>query len=208
MSACWSCHEQAGEGVFCEACGKIQPARPKDAFALLGLGAPRFHVDEKEVDKAWREQSRKVHPDRFAKADARERRFALEQTSALNEARKTLRDPVRRAGYLFRREGLSVPGEKAGTPGAGEVLPLEFYEQVMEDREALVEAKTQGPEAVQRLVERIEKQKAEVLRSIDSAFTSWEKGAGRGALEPAVVELAKVRYFDRFMDEVAGRPHD
>ena len=96
MTPCWSCQTPTDD-LFCPSCGKLQPARPKDAFAVLGLGAPRFHLEAQAVEKAWRELSRKVHPDRFAKADAKERRFSLEQTTRLNDARKTLKNPVKRA---------------------------------------------------------------------------------------------------------------
>lgn len=206
--SCWSCSNPPGDGAFCASCGKIQPGRPRDPFAVLGLGAPRFHLDEATLEKAWRDLSRKLHPDKFAKADAKERRFSLEQTTILNDARKTLKNPVKRAEHLFRSEGLAVLSDEAGTPGAGSRLPLEFYEEVMEDREALLEAKTEGPDAVRTLADRITARRTATLATVDAAFTAWEKGGGKAALEPAVVELAKLRYFDRFLDEVEGKPHD
>lgn len=208
MSDCWSCQQATANEAFCPACGKLQPARPRDPFAVLGLGTPRYHLDEKTVEKAWRERSRKLHPDRFAQADARERRFSLEQTTQLNDARKTLKNPVKRAEHLFKTAGFTVPGDEAGKPGAGQVLPLEFYEQVMEDREALMDAKLEGPEAVEALASRVRTQKAQTLAVVEAAFTDWETNGDTKALEPAVVELAKVKYFDRFIDEVEGRPHE
>lgn len=208
MIPCWSCQQDTQAEPVCPACGKLQPARPRDAFAVLGLGTPRYHLDEQAIEKAWRELSRKVHPDRFAKADPRERRFALEQTTQLNDARKTLKHPTRRAEYLFKQAGYTVPGEEAGKHGAGEVLPLEFYEQVMDDREALGEARQQGPEAVQKLADRVLAQKEQTLSLVEAAFTAWEASGDSQVLAPAVVELAKVKYFDRFIDEVEGRPHE
>lgn len=208
MSDCWACHEATREESFCPSCGKIQPARPRDPFETLGLGAPRYHLDEKDVEKAWREKSRKLHPDRFAQADARERRFALEQTTQLNDARKTLKDPIRRAEHLFKRAGLEVPGDTAGQHGAGELLPLEFYEQVIEDREALEDARDQGQEAVQALAERVNADKAKTLAVVEAAFTAWESTDDASVLKSALPEFAKVRYFNRFIDEVEGHPHE
>ena len=61
----------------------------------------------------------------------------MEQTTALNEAYKTLKDPVRRAFYLLKLHGVDLDREDAG---AQKDMPLEFLEEVMELREALDEA--------------------------------------------------------------------
>ena len=63
---------------------------------------------------SYRELSLQLHPDRFAQADAQERRLSLEQTTALNEAYKTLKDPVRRAFYLLKLHGVDLDREDAG----------------------------------------------------------------------------------------------
>jgi molecular chaperone HscB len=189
------------------ACGKIQPGRPRDFFALLGQ-APRFHLDEAALEKSYRDLSRRVHPDKFAKADPRERRFSIEQTTLLNQAYKTVRDPITRASQLLQANGFAIPTDEAGKPGAGERLPLDFYEEVMEDREALAEAKTTNQAAVDALGARISAKRDAALATIDQAFTAWEASGDRAVLAPAAIELAKLRYYARFLDEVEGKPHD
>lgn len=206
MPTCWSCPADTNNAPFCPACGKIQPGRPRDLFSVLGV-APRFHLETATLEKSHRELSRLLHPDRFAKADARERRFSLEQSTALNQAIKTLKDPVARAEYLLRKEGYVLATDEAGKPGAGEKLPLAFYEEVMEDREALMDAKGEGPQAVQKVADKILARRATALTTVDAAFTRWEATGEREALAPAVSELAKLRYYARFLDEVEGRPH-
>jgi len=207
MAACWSCNQEAGEEPFCASCGKVQPARPRSFFAVLGLPA-KFHLDEAALEKNYRDLSRKVHPDKFAKALPRERRFSLEQSTLLNQALKAVRDPVARAEYLLKTNGLPVPSEEAGKAGAGERLPMEFYEEVMEDREALLEAKTSGPDEVQKLASKITARRDAALSTIDRAFTTWEGNGDKSVLEPAATELAKLRYYARFLDEVEGKPHE
>jgi molecular chaperone HscB len=207
MASCWSCGSESGPEPFCVACGKIQPARERDAFAFLGA-LPRFHVDRPALEARFRELSKKLHPDRFAKADARERRFSLEQTTLLNKAWKTLKDDTLRAEQLLRMHGLKVASDEAGTPGAGGRLPLSFYEQVMEDREALDEAKGTSPEAVQALAAKVVARRDASLALVDAAFTTWESTGDVAALAPAETELAKLRYEARFLDEVEGRAHD
>lgn len=207
MATCWACGQDNGNGAFCAACGKIQPGRPRDFFELMGLER-RYHLDVPALERSYRELSRRLHPDKFARAEARERRFSLEQTTQLNQALKTLRDPTARAEYLLKQHGYTVASEEAGRSGAGERLPLEFYEQVIEDREALVEAKAEGPDAVRRLADGVTRRRDETLARADGAFTEWERTGDAQVLAPAVTELAKLRYYARFLDEVEGRPHD
>lgn len=170
--------------------------------------APRFHLDLPALEKSWREQSKKLHPDRFARAGARERRFALEQSTQLNQAYKQLKTPAQRAELILRANGFSAPSDDAGRSGAGEKLPLEFYEEVMEDREALLEAQGEGPAAVEALAKKVVERRDATLATIDRAFEAWERTGEQGALRPAEAELAKLRYYARFLDEVEGKPHD
>src|SRR3954470_1844745 len=115
MRTCWSCgHEHAAAEPLCPACGKVQPpaGAQADRFAVLGF-QPSF--DEPEgVDDRFRALSRKLHPDRFARATAQERRFSLEQTTLLNDAYKVLKDPVRRAEHLLALRG--VKGDPKMSP--------------------------------------------------------------------------------------------
>ena len=79
---------------------------------MLGLPA-RYAVDLAAAEAAYKDLSRQVHPDRFATADPRARRASLARTVQLNEAWRTLKDPVRRAEYLLTRAGIDIGGETA-----------------------------------------------------------------------------------------------
>src|SRR4051794_6410518 len=99
---CPQCSAETGGRPFCPACGKLSPPVPGAThFAVFAL-APSPDLDVAALEKQYRELSLKLHPDRFARADAHERRLSLEQTTALNDAFKTLKDPVRRAFYLLK----------------------------------------------------------------------------------------------------------
>src|SRR5712671_3679301 len=136
--ACWSCGAaRAPTDALCPSCGKVQPPpQPEgvvDRFAVMGL--PRsYELDERALEETFRSLSRKLHPDRFARATPRERRFSLEQTTLLNDAYRTLKDPVRRAEHL-----LSLRGVKDSPR-----MSPEFLEQTLDDRERLDEAKASG----------------------------------------------------------------
>lgn len=171
-----------------------------DKFAAMGL--PRsYDLDERALEETFRSLSRKLHPDRFARATPRERRFSLEQTTLLNDAYRTLRDPVKRAEHLLALRGVKVAGEERGGPLA---MPQEFLEQALEDREKLLEAKTEGgPEAVARLAEGVRGKRQEAMEEIARALR--EERPTQAQLEQAGQLLSRLRYYARYLDEVEGR---
>ncbi|MGX5218481.1 co-chaperone HscB [Pseudomonas sp. S9] len=79
-------------------------------FALFDL-QPSFRLDLDQLAVRYRELARAVHPDRFADADAREQRVALEKSASLNEAYQTLKNAPQRARYLLALSGPELPLE-------------------------------------------------------------------------------------------------
>jgi molecular chaperone HscB len=136
--SCWSCGEMRA-AHFCESCGKVQPPSPADYFAFFGL--PRkLNVDVVTLEKDFYALSRKLHPDLSARATAQEQEWSLEQSSLLNDAYRTLRDPIRRTQYLLKLEGVELEEQsKTATEQAratGEVkkqiVPRDLLEEVFE----------------------------------------------------------------------------
>jgi len=137
-SSCWSCGEMRA-AQFCSSCGKVQPPAPVDYFTFFGL--PRkLNVDSALLERHFYELSRKLHPDLNARADKREQEWTLQQSSHLNDAYRTLKDPVRRTEYLLRLEGVELEEQsKSATEEArktGEikkqVVPPDMLEEVFE----------------------------------------------------------------------------
>ena len=97
-----------------------------DHFERLGLPR-RFSLAADELERNYLARSRAVHPDLAGES-------ASEESSKLNEAYATLRDPFRRVEYLL---------QLLGGPGAKDVTqaPPEFLEEMMELRERVEEAK-------------------------------------------------------------------
>ena len=95
-------------------CTKILPlGRHGDYFAFLGL--PRkLNLDAADLEQRFRALSRQFHPDYFYNATPAERRASLERSSYLNDAYRTLRQPVARIEYL-----LELEGSGADEPGGG-----------------------------------------------------------------------------------------
>jgi len=202
---CWSCGTaRAPSDALCPSCGKVQaPPPPRgvlDKFAVLGF--PRvYEIDERALEESFRALSRKLHPDRFARATPRERRFSLEQTTILNDANRTLRDPVKRAEHLLALRGVKVAGEERGSSAS---MPEEFLEQAMEDREKLLEAKMDGgPAAVERLAQGVRGKRQQAMDEIAKVLR--EESVADKDLQRAAQLLARLRYYARYLDEVEGR---
>jgi molecular chaperone HscB len=131
--ACWSCQAATGGEHFCPACGKIQPLpRGTDHFAFLRLPA-KLRLDEAELEKRFHELSWKLHPDNFVRAGEYERALSLDRSSQLNDAYRTLRDPISRVEYLLAREGMRKEGQHK------QQAPPELLEEVFELNESLDE---------------------------------------------------------------------
>jgi molecular chaperone HscB len=137
--SCWSCNGPTVQSTsFCGSCRRIQPVgRTEDYYSLFDL--PReFALDPAELERRFRERSRQLHPDRFARAEPRERRLSLERATRRNDAHRALKDWRRRAAYLLKLAGQDVFGE-----GRSFHDP-EFLEEQLEWREALALARADG----------------------------------------------------------------
>jgi molecular chaperone HscB len=223
---CWSCERStdAAASASCSHCGAIQPPdRGTDLFAVLGLPR-RFGLDLAAAEAAFKERSRQLHPDRFAKADPRARRASLGRTVQLNEAWRTVRDPVRRAEYLLAlggyvigaEEGASRPADahETDTAGAGATAgrvrigaPPALLMEILELREELGEAREAGDSGrVAALFEGVrQRSDAALARGAAALETAGADdvpaGARAAARESAARELMALRYFRRFLDE-------
>ncbi len=105
----------------------------RNYFDLFGLPA-RFRVDPAMLDIAYRALQREVHPDRYASAGDAERRLALQSSARVNEAYRSLKDPVARAQYLLSLHGVDLRDEGDTS------LSVEFLERQLERREAVSDA--------------------------------------------------------------------
>jgi molecular chaperone HscB len=103
-------------------------------FELFGL-APAFALETEALERSYREIQSRVHPDRFAHAGDAERRASLQWTTRVNEAYRTLKDPVQRGKHLLELHGVDVAFE------TNTAMPAEFLMQQMELREALEDAR-------------------------------------------------------------------
>jgi molecular chaperone HscB len=186
-TSCWSCGTMRAEH-FCSACGKVQPAAPVDYFTFFGF--PRkLDLDTAVLEKEFYALSRRLHPDVFAQSQQQERAWSLEQSSMLNDAYRTLKDPIKRTEYLLRLEGIELEEqskqatEKARATGElkKQVVPPDLLEEVFELNMHLEELRMQKKvgEDDPALLEEIGKAKLSLEEKYDSLFNEmkqeWKK---------------------------------
>ncbi|MGC8548114.1 MAG: Fe-S protein assembly co-chaperone HscB [Acidobacteriaceae bacterium] len=135
-AVCWSCGKPLeGSASYCADCGKVQPASAvHDYFAVFGL--PRkLTLDTSALERSFYKLSRKLHPDLYARASAGEQQWSLDQTSLLNDAYRTLKNPVSRTEYLLKLEGKPVASEEQTAQGdkpKDSRAPADMLEEVFE----------------------------------------------------------------------------
>jgi molecular chaperone HscB len=135
---CWSCGAMRA-AHFCQECGKVQPPVPADYFAFFGLPY-KLNIDTARLEREFYDLSRHLHPDINAVGSESEQAWSLEKSSQLNDAYRTLKDPITRTEYLLRLQGVQLEEQsKAATDEArrtGEVkkqvVPPDLLEQVFE----------------------------------------------------------------------------
>lgn len=157
-------------------------AAARTHFDLFGL-PPRYPLDAAELDRQYRALSLRLHPDRAAG----DRRQAIEETAALNAAYQTLKDPFRRALYLLQLRGIELDRRTAPPQLLEEVMSLREELEAHRDRKDLARAKEMAQQVSQHRLAAMDT----AARALDAE--QWDQAADT---------LVRVRYFDRFLEEV------
>jgi molecular chaperone HscB len=192
---CWSCGTMRAVH-FCNSCGKVQPPVPVDYFTFFGF--PRkLNLDTAALEKEFYALSRRLHPDVFGQAGTQERAWSLEQSSMLNDAYRTLKDPIKRTEYLLRLEGVELEEqskqatEKARATGElkKQVVPPDLLEELFELNMHLEELRDQKKKGEDdpALLEEIGKAKLSLEEKYDALFNElktewneWDKSVDNG----------------------------
>jgi molecular chaperone HscB len=216
--ACWSCligHNDST--LFCPHCSKIQPPPGGDYFQVFGLERG-FQVDLAALEQEFHRLSRKVHPDRFARAGENERQWSLADTALLNDAYRTLKDPLYRTEYLLKLEGAEIGEEFAAASGKDRKdpsrVPADLLEEVFELNMQLEEMRMarnmdeEDPQLQASLTEAKEKF-AGLLTTVDQDLRAqwriWDAGdvsTRQTAQKTMVALLDRRRYLSNLLRDV------
>jgi len=138
----------------------------RNHFELFGLPL-RYRIDDRSLEHTYRALQGAVHPDRYAAAGDTERRLALQASARVNEAYRTLRDPVTRAEYWLSLRGVAAAGETDTR------LPVAFLSRQLERRETAEEASAaRDVRALSKLIDEVRTEAldaaADVARLLDT----------------------------------------
>ncbi|HTA14798.1 MAG TPA: Fe-S protein assembly co-chaperone HscB [Solirubrobacteraceae bacterium] len=183
----------------------------------------KLTLDVPALEKQFYTLSRRLHPDRFAGKPAAEQEAALAQSSLLNDAYRTLKDPITRTQYLLTLEGIQLEEQsKAATDAARasgqqkkQVVPPELLEEVFELNMQLAEmraAKQMGespddePELRNNLLaakQNFDQKMVETQAELELLWSKWDVALDAGdqaaqtAVRDALVVLLNKRTYLR-----------
>jgi molecular chaperone HscB len=163
-------------------------------YEALGL-EPRLALDLDDLQKRFYERSRQWHPDRFSRASEPERQLALDTTALVNDAFRTLRNPVTRAEYFLSERGIQLSKD----------VPPELLEEVFELNMALEEIRGGDESARPQLVsarERFAGMQAKIDSGLSVLFSQHDAEGGQTALDEIAANLNRRRYISNLLRDV------
>jgi molecular chaperone HscB len=190
---------------FCPQCTKILSiGRHGDYFSFLGL--PRkLNVDANDLEQRFRGLSRQFHPDYFFNASPAERRASLERSSYLNDAYRTLKNPVSRLEYLLQIQGVAARSPEE----ASKQVPPDLLEEVFalnEELDEIRDMRASGTPSdalkvrLEKAREPIEAKRATHAAQLEDLFAKWDALVDRSASDAdrrPVLEALRERVLER-----------
>jgi molecular chaperone HscB len=172
--------------------------RVSDYYELFGI--PRsLNLSLDDLQKRFYDLSRQLHPDRFVRKPEAERERALDMSSALNDANRTLKDPIKRAQYLLKLEGFDI-----GEQGSKDVPP-ELLEEVFELNMALEEMRG-GDDSARPQLEQAENNFSRMMNEVDEQlqvlFEKYDSQRKRETLAEIRGALNRRKYIQNLLNEV------
>ncbi len=207
---CWHCGSTTIEH-FCQSCNRIQPIRKNTTYFSFFNLPKHFHVSLATLEKDFYQLSRKFHPDFFFQASEKEREYSVQKSSMLNDAYRTLKDPLKRANYLLVLEGIKETGQKTPPDLLAEVF--ELNEQIEElraakqakDSKQVTSLKTQ----VLEMQEMLENRLSNLQSKLNKTFLEWDNLPDSASelnkkpiLTQAVELLSEIKYISNLVDNI------
>jgi molecular chaperone HscB len=194
---CWSCGKDVEEIHFCSSCHSLQPPT-SNYYDFFGL-PHRLELDLKQLEGRFYTLSRRLHPDVYFRRSAQERQFSLDATAILNDAYRTLREPLARAEYLLKENGFDIGEQKSAN------VPAELLEEVFELNMALEELRS-GDEEARPQLESAQRKFAAMQEEIDlelrEAFREYDRSRSRETLARIRGILNRRKYVRNLVNEV------
>jgi molecular chaperone HscB len=205
---CRSCGAGAPvDDHFCPQCSRILAlGRHGDYFSFFGLPR-RLQIDLQDLERRFRELSRKFHPDFYYNAPPAERLASLERSSYLNDAYRTLRSPVARIEHLLAVEGMPPPTSHDVAPKVPPALLAQVF-ALNEELDDIRQARESGadPASLRSRLdaarEPIETRRDDHERRLQELMTEWDAHGGRPTLEALREQLLERNYINNLLASI------
>lgn len=171
---------------------------PSNYYDFFGLDH-KLDLDLPGLEKRFYSLSRQYHPDRYTLKSREEQQYALDATAILNDAYRTLRDPLARAEYLLKENGFDI-----GEQGSKNVPP-ELLEEVFELNMALEELRGGDDSARPALEEARQKfvaMRDQIDAELQARFGEYDRNRDRNLLADIRGILNRRRYIRNLVNEV------
>ena len=202
---CAYCGATSDGEHFCPECKRIQPVvAGTDYFAFFGL-PKKLRLDEAMLEKIFYALSRRFHPDYFMNASDQERQASMERSSLLNDAYRTLRDPIGRTKYLLSLEGYKE-AEKRSPPAdlLEEVFALNMQVEDLKAAKRMGDAEeiVEGRLALEDALSNLNAKMKELDGRLFQLFDKWDS-----AIDQATIEQEKKPILDQMSELMSHRSY-
>ena len=160
-------------------------------FTLFQL-EPAFDIDAENLEQTYRALAARFHPDKFASASAFEQKQAVMMSSTINDAYRTLKNPIDRAAYLLKTSGIDADALEHTS------FAPEFLMQQMEWRETLMEARAESD------LKTLENLNDEIRAEQEKLFCDLKQSFARQDYDTAAQQVRQGRFLDKLRNEISS----
>lgn len=162
----------------------------RDHFSLFGLPR-RFTLDRGDLEQRYRALQAEVHPDRHAHRGEAEQRSAMQSATQVNEAYRTLREPLARGRYLLHLQGRELAVEN------NNAMPAGFLIEQLELRESVEAARAEGA------LDRLDSLRADLKRHMDQQLALLQNALDQqNDFAQAEEVLLQLMFQDKLLREI------
>ena len=203
-SKCAQCNLPMASPLVCDSCHALNPsAMLTDHFTLMNLPR-RFDLDQRELHQVFIKLSRHSHPDHARGALPEVQELHMRVSASLNDAYRTLKDPLRRAEYLLELLG----GESSA---ADKRVPDGFLETMMMMQEEIAHGRdTKDHDELERNARVLRTQKEGLMKRISTLFDEHQEALACEAVRKSLLGeirglINAVHYVSKLLDQAGAK---
>ena len=206
---CPHCNQKSEADEFCSNCGVILPlSAEKSHYEVLGYDREILDLDLADLEKRFFRLSKKFHPDRFASKGPLVIQISHDRSSAVNNAYRTLKDPISRAKYIVEKELGSIEEKSAKVP----MEMADLFFEIQDVLDTIRESDGNPPENAVREVQKAEEELIQKVKELEAGlnakFSDYDQKRDKQTVEQIkeiLSERSYIKSFLRQVDSVMGR---